>query len=88
MQAETLVNNLKRTIAGKEMLLETYRNPSMQAYPEVVRNAMIQFLEVNLAELRNILADAEVALTEYETVKDHLSWSNAEIRRLCQSDWP
>ena len=60
MNITTVRDNLKKTISGKEMLLDTYRNPSMNAYPKDVKAVMIQFLEINLAELNAILTDVEV----------------------------
>ena len=59
MNLQTVITNLKRTIAGKEMLLETYKNPGVNPYPKFVKEAMIDFLEVNIAELNRILADVE-----------------------------
>lgn len=59
MNISTVRDNLKSTIAGKEMLLDTYKNPSVNPYPKFVKEAMIDFLEVNIAELKRILADVE-----------------------------
>ena len=59
MNISTIVQNLRNTIAGKEMLLDTYKNPSVNPYPKFVKEAMIDFLEVNIDELKHILADVE-----------------------------
>ena len=59
MNLQTVITNLKNTIAGKEMLLDSYKNPSVNPYPKFVKEAMIDFLEVNIAELNRILADVE-----------------------------
>ena len=59
MNLQTVITNLKNTIAGKEMLLDSYKNPSVNPYPKFVKEAMIDFLEVNIAELKKILADVE-----------------------------
>lgn len=59
MNIQTVAENLRDTIAGKEMLLDTYKNPSVNPYPKFVKEAMIDFLEVNIAELKRILADVE-----------------------------
>ena len=59
MNLQTVITNLKNTIAGKEMLLDSYKNPSVNPYPKFVKEAMIDFLEVNIAELKRILADVE-----------------------------
>jgi hypothetical protein len=59
MDISTIKSNIRQTIAGKEMLLDTYKNADMKAYPEIVRNVMIQALTHNIAELSKILADLE-----------------------------
>ena len=59
MNIETLAQNLRNTIAGKEMLLITYQNPSVNPYPKGVKETMIQMLEVNIAELKRMLQDVE-----------------------------
>ena len=64
MNIETVAANLRNTIAGKEMLLETYKNPGMNPYPKFVTETMIQLLEVNIAELKRILQDVEQCLTK------------------------
>lgn len=64
MNIETVAENLRNTIAGKEQMLEEYKKASMIA----VRNdtpdratigAMAGFLSVNIAELKRILGDVE-----------------------------
>ena len=60
MNIQTVAENLRNTIAGKEQLLATYTDPSLFACHRLVKEAMIQFLEVNINELRRILADVEV----------------------------
>lgn len=52
-------DNLRNTIAGKEKMLETYKDPSLFACHRLVKNTMIQFLETNIDELRRILQDVE-----------------------------
>lgn len=59
MNIETVAANLRNTIAGKEMLLETYKNPGVNPYPKFVKETMIQMLEVNIDELKLILEDVE-----------------------------
>ena len=59
MNLQTVITNLRNTIAGKEMLLDSYKNPSVNPYPKFVKEAMIDFLEVNINELKRILADVE-----------------------------
>ena len=57
MNIQTVADNLRKTIAGKEMLLETYKNPSILTKP--IRETMAHMLEVNIDELKRILQDVE-----------------------------
>jgi hypothetical protein len=57
MNIQTVAENLRNTIAGKEMLLETYKNPSILTKP--IRETMAHMLEVNISELKRILQDVE-----------------------------
>ena len=66
MNIQTVAENLRNTIAGKEMMLETYRNLSILAKPirETVAHTLeanfaAAMLEVNIAELKRILQDVE-----------------------------
>lgn len=59
MNIETVAANLRKTIAGKEMMLTTYENPSVNPYPKFVKETMIQMLTTNIAELKRILQDVE-----------------------------
>lgn len=64
MNIYTVRDNLKRTIAGKEMLLATYENPEVKAYPKTVRETMSTMLEININELKGILKDVEVCCNQ------------------------
>ena len=57
MNIQTVASNLRATIAGKEMLLETYKNPSVLT--KSIRETMTHMLEINIAELQRILQDVE-----------------------------
>jgi hypothetical protein len=57
MNIQTVAENLRNTIAGKEMLLETYKNPSVLTKP--IRETMAHMLEINIDELKRILQDIE-----------------------------
>ena len=59
MNLQTVITNLKNTIAGKEMLLATYENPEVKAYPKAIRETMATMLEININELKDILKDVE-----------------------------
>jgi hypothetical protein len=63
MNIETVAENLRNTIAGKEMLLETYKNPSVLTKP--IRETMTHMLEINIAELKRILEDVEQCRPEW-----------------------
>ena len=65
MNLQTVAENLRNTIAGKEMLLDTYKNPGVNPYPKFVKEAMIDFLEINIAELKRILTDVEQCRPEW-----------------------
>ncbi len=64
MNIQTVITNLKNTIAGKEMLLETYKNPSVLTKP--IRETMTHMLEINIDELKKILADVEQCIEKVE----------------------
>jgi hypothetical protein len=62
MNIQTVATNLKNTIAGKEMLLETYKNPSILT--KSIRETMTHMLEININELKRILQDVESCIKE------------------------
>ena len=64
MNIQTIAENLRNTIAGKEMLLETYKNPSVLTKP--IRETMTHILEINIAELKRILQDVEQCIEKVE----------------------
>lgn len=57
MNIETVTENLRNTIAGKEMLLVTYSNPLILTKKE--RETIIHMLTINIDELKRILQDVE-----------------------------
>ena len=74
MNIQTVAENLRNTIASKEMLLDTYKNPSVNPYPKFVKEAMIDFLEVNIAELKRILADVEQCMADNKEFSTWAHW--------------
>lgn len=69
MNIYTVRDNLKNTIAGKEQLLEQYKQASLIAVrndtpDRITIGAMAGFLSTNIDELRRILADVEVCCTQ------------------------
>lgn len=67
MNIQTVAENLRNTIAGKEKMLWqqrsalalSYLGPTPPAGAEMACVATIQFLEINIAELKRILQDVE-----------------------------
>ena len=67
MNIQTVAQNLRNTIAGKEMLLDTYENPMVgrqNASSRMAMNMMIEILKTNIAELKRILQDVEQCVKE------------------------
>ena len=64
MNIQTVAENLRVTIAGKEMLLETYKNPSVLT--KQIRETMTHMLEINIDELKRILQDVEQCIPKSE----------------------
>ena len=63
MDIRTVAENLRNTIAGKEMLLVTYSNPSILTKKE--RETIIHMLTINIDELKRILGDVEQCRPEW-----------------------
>ena len=67
MNISTVAQNLRNTIAGKEQMLAEYRSalalshlgPTPIVGAELAVVSTIEFLEINIAELRRILRDVE-----------------------------
>ncbi len=64
MNLQTVITNLKNTIAGKEKLLaekiDQKEHGWFNSTSEIVANrATIEFLEINIDELKRILTDVE-----------------------------
>jgi hypothetical protein len=61
MNIQTVAENLKKTIAGKEQMLAQYRTMTLvlrqDESPEIY--ATVKFLEINIDELKRILQDVE-----------------------------
>jgi hypothetical protein len=58
MNIQTVAENLRNTIAGKEMLLVDLKG--RRVTPEV----SIHYLEINIGELKRILGDVEQCIEE------------------------
>jgi hypothetical protein len=65
MNIQTVITNLKNTIAGKEKMLESmnpnnpYSNEFLNEGEVIARRATIEFLKINITELKRILQDVE-----------------------------
>lgn len=63
MNLQTVITNLRQTIAGKEKMLESmnpnnpYSNEYLSEGEVMARRATIEFLKINIAELNRILDD-------------------------------
>jgi len=80
MNIQTVAENLRNTIAGKEMLLDTYKNPGILTKP--IRETMAHMLEVNIDELKRILQDVEQCVFDYDELKEDLKEANGRVRQL------
>jgi hypothetical protein len=74
MNIQTVAENLRNTIAGKEQLLEEYKKASLIAVrndtpDRVTIGAMAGFLSVNIGELKSILQDVEQCVDQFEKLK-------------------
>lgn len=58
MNIETVANNLRNTIAGKEALL-TISSANMDSDVDIVDREICEFLKINIAELQRVLQDVE-----------------------------
>ena len=85
MTIQTVANNLRNTIAGKEKLLGELRartGVKRDSVDHIVFVASIEFLKVNINELKQILKDVESCVEEVESLKDDLSETNGRVRQL------
>lgn len=60
MTKNKLVRNLKRTIEGKELLLQKYLETPIADQDFFSKKVGAAFIQTNLDELRRILADVEL----------------------------
>lgn len=71
MNIQTVRDNLRNTIAGKEKMLASLNpnNPYSEEFKSegevMARRATIEFLKINIAELKRILADVEVCCEQH-----------------------
>jgi hypothetical protein len=68
MNIQTVAENLKNTIAGKEKYLAEMDNINMMAIPSgeaMAHRATYDFLQINIDELKRILEDVEQCRSDW-----------------------
>ena len=67
MNIQTVANNLRNTIAGKEyMLQELVGMQANDIAKNIANDATIEFLKINIDELKRILQDVEQCIEKVE----------------------
>jgi hypothetical protein len=89
MNIQTVAENLRVTIAGKEQMLEEYETKAIAAYGKSRYSdievtaivATVEFLQINIGELRRILQDVEqcVYIDRYHEGYD-AGWEQAILK--------
>lgn len=80
MNIQTVKANLRNTIAGKEKMLDAMNpnNPYSEEFKSegevMARRATIEFLKINIGELKRILADVE----QCEQFNNYEKWDGDE----------
>ena len=71
MNIQTVATNLRVTIAGKEQLLTSYNATLYKNFLEgdvlITAQATVEFLKVNINELKRILEDVEQCIEKETT---------------------
>jgi len=75
MNIQTVAENLRNTIAGKEQLLARYNarlvpHPAPDDVTWFASKYIVEFLEVNIDELKRILQDVELCMPKVESDMD------------------
>ena len=82
MNIQTVITNLRNTIAGKEIYLAnaTKIRDEQDLTPEQdsANYVTIQFLKINIAELKRILQDVEQCADECEQFNHYEKWDGDE----------
>lgn len=64
MNIQTVAENLRNTIASEEYMLQELQGMKFNDIGKNLANgATIKFLEINIGELKRILADVEMCIT-------------------------
>lgn len=79
MNIQTVCDNLKNTIAGKEYMLQELQGMKANDIAKNIANdATIEFLEINLTELKRILQDVEQCAEQCEEFTNYEKWDGDE----------
>ena len=92
MNIQTVAENLRNTIAGKEKMYKeqwnkmAFGDPSWQGdiAKQMALKATIEFLKLNIDELKRILKDVEQCEFDHELLKADLKEANGRVRQLKQ----
>ncbi len=79
MDMQTVADNLRRTIAGKQAMLNGLKASEKEGY-YIIKH----WLEINIEELGKILEDVELCIADLEVVKEDLAAANGRVRQLEQ----
>lgn len=68
MKLETVRENLTRTIAGKEHMLDSHKRylsgQGITGAETIASETIVKFLEINIDELKRILTDVELCMND------------------------
>ena len=83
MNIQTVAANLRNTIAGKEHMLDSHkrylRGQGITIAETMASETIVKFLEINIDELKRILADVEQCVDQFEKLKKENSDMGWEI---------
>jgi len=79
MNIQTVAENLRNTIAGKQAMLDGLNDNGKEGY-YIIK----QWLEINIDELTKILTDVEQCVFDYDELKEDLKEANGRVRQLEQ----
>lgn len=77
MNIQTVAENLRNTIAGKQAMLNGLNDNGKEGY-YIIK----QWLEINIDELTKILTDVEQCVFDYDELKEDLKEANGRVRHL------
>jgi hypothetical protein len=84
MNIQTVAENLRNTIKGKQAMLDGLKS-TLDVRDPGARMALIatrEFLEINIGELTKILTDVEQCVFDYDELKADLTEANGRVRQL------